>query len=87
MQDSKKYNQQFRPENPLIIEEKLKDFDAGVLKALLQEVKSTKNWLLIEQKKYSTPVEIAYRDGAIITVDIIISKLINVLKNRVTDED
>lgn len=52
----------------------------------MQEVKSTKNGLLIEQKRYSTPIEIAYRDGAIITIDIILNKLVNVLKNRV-DED
>ena len=71
----------------MITEEKLKDFEADLLKALLNELKSTKNWLLIEQKRYSDPIEIAYRDWAIITVDILITKLIGILKNRVTDDD
>jgi hypothetical protein len=56
------YNQQFKPENPLILEERVKHFDADVLKALLQELKSTKNALLIEEKRYSNPIDIAYRD-------------------------
>ena len=58
-----------------------------MLKALLNELKSTKNWLLIEEKKYSEPVEIAYRDWAIITINILITKLVSILNNRVTDED
>lgn len=81
------YNQQFKPENALILEQRLKHFDADVLKALLQELKSTKNALLIEEKKYSNPVEIAYRDWAIITVNILINKIVTILKNRVTDDD
>ena len=87
LQEHQQYNNQFKPENPLLTEQKLKDFDAELLKALLNEIKSTKNWLLIEQKRYSNPIEIAYRDGAIITVDILITKIVNILKNRVTDED
>lgn len=75
------------PENPLILEEKLKHFEADVLKALLQELKSTKNALLIEEKRYSNPIEIAYRDWAIITVNILINKIVTILKNRVTDDD
>lgn len=59
---SNQYNQQFKPESALIIEERLKGFDAATLKALLQELKSTKNALLIEEKRYSDPIEIAYRD-------------------------
>ena len=58
-----------------------------MLKALLNELKSTKNWLLIEEKKYSEPVDIAYRDWAIITINILITKLVSILNNRVTDED
>ena len=85
--DSKLYNQQFVPENPLILEERLKHFEPEVLKALLQELKSTKNALLIEEKRYSNPIDIAYRDWAIITVNILIAKIVNILKNRVTDED
>ena len=49
--------QPFRPENPLILEEKLKNLEADVLKILLQELKSTKNWLLIEEKMYSNPMK------------------------------
>lgn len=81
------YKQQFKPENPLILEERMKGFDASVLKALLQELKSTKNALLIEEKWYSNPVDIAHRDWAIITVNILINKIVTILKNRVTDED
>lgn len=84
---SNQYNQQFKPENPLILEERLKGLDAGVLKIILQELKSTKNALLIEEKRYSDPVDIAYRDWAIITVNILINKIVTILKNRVTDED
>lgn len=82
-----KYDKQFKPENPLLTESKLKDFELDMLKALLNELKSTKNGLLIEEKKYSEPVEIAYRDGAIITINILITKLMSILNNRVTDED
>jgi len=42
--------------------DKLKEFEPDLLKALLQELKSTKNALLIEEKRYSDPIEIAYRD-------------------------
>ena len=40
----------------------MKGFDAATLKALVQELKSTKNALLIEEKMYSNPVDIAHRD-------------------------
>lgn len=86
-QYSNLWQHQFKPENPLVIDDKLKDFEPELLKALLQEMKSTKNWLLIEQKKYSTPVEIAYRDWAIITIDILINKVINALSSKVKSED
>ena len=43
LQKASKYDKQFRPENPLITEERLKDFEADLLKALLNELKSTKN--------------------------------------------
>jgi len=42
--------------------DKLKRFEADLLKSLLQEIKSTKNALLIEEKRYSDPIDIAYRD-------------------------
>ena len=67
--------------------EKLKEFEPDVLKALLQELKSTKNALLIEEKRYSNPIEIAYRDWAIITVNVLINKITNILKTQAVDED
>jgi len=62
LEKAKKYDNQFKPENALVGVEKLKDFEPDLLKALLQELKSTKNALLIEEKRYSDPIEIAYRD-------------------------
>jgi len=67
--------------------EKLKDFEPDLLKALLQELKSTKNALLIEEKRYSDPIEIAYRDWAIITVNVLINKIVNILKTQAVDDD
>lgn len=67
--------------------DKLKRFDADLLKSLLQEIKSTKNALLIEEKRYSDPIDIAYRDWAIITVNILINKIITILKTQKVDED
>jgi hypothetical protein len=60
--DSKKYNEQFNPEIALAGVDKLRRYEADVLKSLLQEIKSTKNALLIEEKRYTDPVDIAYRD-------------------------
>lgn len=85
--DSKKYNEQFNPEIALAGVDKLRRYEADVLKSLLQEIKSTKNALLIEEKRYTNPVDIAYRDWAIVTVNILINKIIGILKNKVTDED
>lgn len=85
--DSKKYNEQFNPEIALAWVDKLRRYEADVLKSLLQEIKSTKNALLIEEKRYTDPVDIAYRDWAIVTVNILINKIIGILKNKVTDED
>lgn len=85
--DSKKYNEQFNPEIALAGVDKLKRYEADLLKSLLQEIKSTKNALLIEEKRYTNPVDIAYRDWAIVTVNILINKIIGILKNKVTDED
>lgn len=67
--------------------DKLKRFEADLLKSLLQEIKSTKNALLIEEKRYSDPIDIAYRDWAIITVNILINKIITILKTQKVDED
>lgn len=67
--------------------EKLKEFEPDLLKALLQELKSTKNALLIEEKRYSDPIEIAYRDWAIITVNVLINKIVNILKTQAVDDD
>lgn len=67
--------------------EKLKEFEPDLLKSLLQELKSTKNALLIEEKRYSNPIDIAYRDWAIITVNVLINKIVNILSRKVTDED
>lgn len=66
---------------------KLKEFEPDLLKSLLQELKSTKNALLIEEKRYSDPIEIAYRDWAIITVNVLINKIVNILKTQKIDED
>ena len=67
--------------------EKLKDFEPDLLKSLLQELKSTKNALLIEEKRCSDPIEIAYRDWAIITVNVLINKIVNILKTQAVDDD
>ena len=66
--------------------ERLKEFEPDLLKSLLQELKSTKNALLIEEKRYSDPIEIAYRDWAIITVNVLINKIVNILKTQKIDE-
>lgn len=81
------YDNQFKPENALVGVEKLKEFEPDLLKALLQELKSTKNALLIEEKRYSDPIEIAYRDWAIITVNVLINKIVNILKTQAVDDD
>ena len=78
---------QFNPEIALAWVDKLKRFEADLLKSLLQEIKSTKNALLIEEKRYSDPIDIAYRDWAIITVNILINKIITILKTQKVDED
>lgn len=67
--------------------DKLKEFEPDLLKALLQELKSTKNALLIEEKRYSDPIEIAYRDWAIVTVNVLINKIVSILSRKVKDED
>lgn len=84
---SKLWEQQFNPENSIIIDQKLKDFEPDVLKALLQELHSTKNWLLIEEKRYTNPIEIAYRDWAIITVNVLIKKVLSALSSMYKSED
>ena len=63
----------------------IKQLEANELQALLQELKSTKNWLLIEEKRYSDPVEIAYRDGWIIVVNILIKKILSVLQSKLRE--
>jgi hypothetical protein len=60
--NSNQYNKQYSPENALVGVERLKEFEPDLLKSLLQELKSTKNALLIEEKRYSNPIDIAYRD-------------------------
>ena len=67
--------------------ERLKEFEPDLLKSLLQELKSTKNALLIEEKRYSNPIDIAYRDWAIITVNVLINKIVNILKTQAVDDD
>ena len=66
--------------------ERLKEFEPDLLKSLLQELKSTKNALLIEEKRYSNPIDIAYRDWAIITVNVLINKIVNILKTQKIDD-
>jgi hypothetical protein len=65
-----------------MLEKRLSHFDSDVLKALLYEFASTKNALLIEQKKCRTPEEIAERDGAISVVDVIVLKLQLLLREK-----
>ena len=79
--------QQYNPENALSGVDRLKEFEPDLLKALLQELKSTKNALLIEEKRYSDPIEIAYRDWAIVTVNVLINKIMSILSRKVKDED
>lgn len=79
--------QQFKPECKLLESDTIKELEPNELKALLQELKSTKNWLLIEEKRYTNPVEIAYRDGAIIVVNILIKKVLSVLQQKIKNED
>lgn len=67
--------------------ERLKEFEPDLLKSLLQELKSTKNALLIEEKRYSNPIDIAYRDWAIIAVNVLINKIVNILKTQAVDDD
>lgn len=64
----------------------MKDLDPVSLIALLQEFKSTKNWLLIEQKKCENLIDIAHRDWAITTVDVIINKIMLILKQKGNDD-
>lgn len=55
----------------------------GVLSSLINTMKSSKNMLLLSQKKVRTADEIAMRDGAIFFADLIIKKLeFNMLKNE-----
>lgn len=49
------------------------------LKYMIDTISSTKNALLLDQKRVSDPVEIAYRDWAIHLCDIIINKMIKSL--------
>lgn len=76
------YEHQYRPESKLDIEKRLSRFDNETIKALLYEFNSTKNALLIDQKKCRTAEEIAERDGAIATIDIIILKLQHILRQN-----
>lgn len=86
-QQSNQRLQQFKPEWKLLETDTIKELEPEELKALLQELKSTKNWLLIEEKRYSDPVEIAYRDGWIIVVNIMIKKILWVLQTKIRKED
>lgn len=65
-----------------MLEKRLAHFEPEVLKALLYEFTSTKNALLIEQKKCRTAEEIAERDGGIAVVDVIILKLQLLLREK-----
>ena len=76
------YNHMYRVEDKLILNKKLGDLHSDMLKALLYEIKSTKNALLIEQKRYSDPIEIAFRDGAISTIDILLLKIMDALRRK-----
>ena len=55
----------------------------GVLSSLINTMKSSKNILLLSQKRVRTADEIAMRDGAILFADMIIRKLeLNFVKNE-----
>lgn len=64
--------------------------DEEVLLAIYKEFSSTKNALLLEQKKYTDPIQIAYRDWSIIGVEVIlrkIEKIIKEIRSSVITED
>ena len=46
-----------------------------------ESIASTKNVLLLDQKRVTNPVDIAYRDGAIQVCDILIKKLGMIIDN------
>lgn len=81
------YEHQFKPEAEILVETQLKSMDSELLLAVYREIKSTKNALLIEQKRYSDPIAIAHRDGAIITVDIMLQKIAGILRQKKGEEE
>lgn len=82
----KRWEHQYQPEQEILVEVGLKAMEVEILLALYKEISSTKNALLIEQKKYSDPIAIAHRDGAIITVDILLYKLNTLIKSKSKEE-
>lgn len=55
----------------------------NILSAMINSMKSTKNALLLDQKKAHNPEAIAIRDGAILFADMIIRKLmLNIAKTE-----
>lgn len=60
--NSDRYLKQYRPEGVIHLDRQLKSMDEEVLLAIYKEFSSTKNALLLEQKKYTDPIQIAYRD-------------------------
>lgn len=85
--NSDRYLRQYRPEKEVYLSSQLKGLEADILLLLYREFSSTKNALLIEQKKYSDPVEIAHRDGAILGVDVLLRKLNTLIMEKREKEE
>lgn len=51
------------------------------IKYMIDSISSSKNLLLLDQKRVSNPVDIAYRDWAIHFCDILLNKLQAMLEN------
>ncbi len=49
---------------------------------MIDAIGSTKNILLLDQKRVTDPVEIAYRDWAIHLCDILLNKLNVMIENK-----
>lgn len=65
----------------------LSSLSFGILSSLINTMKSTKNILLLSQKKVRSADEIAYRDGAIMFADLIIKKLeLSLIKQKNNEE-
>lgn len=49
---------------------------------MMESISSTKNVLLLDQKRVTNPVDIAYRDWAIHLCDILLNKLVKMIEDN-----